>query len=163
MNHGTRFAAITRGACIVIPAGLLIIGAGAAPLAAKTAPAAIQQGDVVVMQRPYGPAAGFPTNPDAAFLREYDGGIHEVLSKAVHDRDSSIAPSALIISSTVVTLAGRKIVKSRAQVPSKLFMYQYVGPVGATLMMVVCTSRTGKAFDTAGTECERTAQKVFGA
>ena len=40
-------------------------------------------------------------------------------------------------------------------------MYQYAGRVGETLMLVVCTSRTVKTFDTARTSCEQTAANVF--
>ena len=142
---------------------LLALGQCSAAIQAKPVPVANGQADVVVEQRVSGPAAGFPTDFNADFIREYDIGIHEVVADAIRKRDASIPVTALVVSTTVVTMGRHKILKSKAQLSPRIFMYQFTGAVGENLMMVVCTSRTGKPFDTAGTPCERTAAQVFGA
>ena len=142
---------------------LLLIGQCSTANKARSAPVTAEQGDVVTEQRVYGPAAKFPTNLTAEVVRMYDKGVRDGMGEVLHSRDPSISLTTLTTSTRIVSFSGHMVLKSQIQVPSRMFMYQFAGTSGESIVLVICSSRTAQPFDTAGTECERTAAKLFGA
>ena len=139
---------------------LLLVGQCSAPAKAE---GAVGSDDVVIEQRVVAAATAFPSAFPASFIQHYDSGLHDGILETLQKAGVTIGSSDVKVSTTVVTFGVHKVLKSKAQVPSRLFMYQFSGVAGSKVIAVVCTSRTGHVFETAGTECERKAAKVFGA
>jgi hypothetical protein len=73
-----------------------------------------------------------------------------------------LAPGALTVSTEVITVGSRKVLKTRVFAPSQMFMYQFTGVSGPSMVVVGCISRTAHPFETSGTECQQEVAKAFG-
>lgn len=115
--------------------------------------------DIFVAQGVTGPASAFTTDFSASAVRHYSSGVHDAM---VNSNREHLKPGALAVSTEVVTVGSQKVLKTRLFAPSQMFMYQFSGVSGPSMVVVGCISRTARPFETRGTECQRQVEKTFG-
>jgi hypothetical protein len=118
--------------------------------------------DVVISDKVIGAASELPadlTKLSQADVAAANAGLREGAEQVFREHGLTGAD----VSSEVVVLAGRGVLKTRVQIPEKVFYWQYTGTSKENAVIVVCTSRSAHPFDLNGSECERRATQVFGA
>lgn len=106
---------------------LLLVGQCSAPAKAE---AAVGSDDVVIQQRVVAAATAFPSAFSASFIQRYDNGLHDGIVETLQKAGVTIGPNDVNVSTTLVSFGAHKVLKSKAQVPSRLFMYQFSGVAG---------------------------------
>ncbi|WP_324750642.1 hypothetical protein SH591_04110 [Sphingomonas sp. LY54] len=137
---------------------LLLLGQCSAALQAGT----VGAGDVVILQRAAGPATAFPSTFSQDFIANYDKGLRQGLVDTLRKAGATVDASDINVSTAVMNLGAQQLLKSKVQVATRVFMYQFAGVAGTQVITVVCASGTAEEFQTAGTECERRVEAVFG-
>lgn len=142
---------------------LLMVGRCSDPKEAGSAeaPTAVSP-EVVVQQQANGPASGFTKDFSAQYLRAYESRFHDALISGLQHQGEQVEPQSLTVSSDVITMEGNKVIRTKASVPSKLFIYQFAGVSNGNATNVVCTSASGGPFDPSGTDCARRVKQAFG-
>jgi len=136
--------------------------AGAGPALGQPAAA----DDIGIAERALGPA---PMTSDdiakmsPATLAEANAGLRDGAAAGIREDGRSLAPGELDVSTEIITVAGHGVLKTRVQIPAKMFYYQFSGVVNGNTVIVVCASKSARPFNPNGTECERRVNAVFGA
>ena len=147
------------------PVGVALVIDLLAMLGQCAAPAKAQSGtapDVVVDQRVAGSSAGFPSHFDADFVNRYNAGVHDGIVDTLRKAGVMVEPGEVKTSTDVVSLGPHKVLKSKMVVASRLFAYQFTAASKGQVIVVICTSRTARPFETGGTDCEKRAVKAYG-
>ena len=149
-------------ACVLVL--LLMIGHCTAPSnAQEVSPArtGVPSG-VVVEQHVYGPASAYMSDFSPTSLGLFNDGARKGFIEALRKQAADIPPSALSVSSNLMTVGHQKVIQTKVKVSNRLFLYQFTGVAGANTVLLSCSARDGREFDLSGTECERRVQLVFG-
>jgi hypothetical protein len=128
-----------------------------APLCAQST----ASGDIVFQKQIAGPASIFPGTLTPQAVESWNSHTHDAIVKSYHNHGAEIDPASAIVSTTLIKFGEHQILKSRAEIPSKLFLYQYAGVAGADFVIILCVSPAGRPFDDIGTECEKQAEQFF--
>ena len=139
---------------------LLLAGQCSSPSAAQTPET--NDINVAIQERMGAKASDFPTDFPPDFVRLFDRGVRDGIVDGLRKKGLTIAPNDVALSTTVVNVGRKRILKSKVYVPSKLFWFQFAGVSGLKVMIVVCSSRTAHPFQVEGTDCGATVAKVFG-
>ena len=138
---------------------LLMIGQCSSPSQAQSASV---PNDIDVQQQNIGLASSFSNGFPPADLDGYNNGIRAGVVAAFKSHGLDFPPKSLIISSENISVDGRKVLKTKISVPSRLFQYAFLGISRGNAMRVLCTSRTARPFDPISTECGRQLKQIFG-
>jgi hypothetical protein len=122
---------------------------------------AASSGDIAFQTQVAGPATSFPRAFTPHVVESWNSYAHDGIVRSFHSHGADIEPSAATVSTTVVSFGDHQVLKSREEIPSKLFIYQYAGVVGSDVVLFLCSSRTARPFEATGSECEKRAAKVF--
>ena len=121
--------------------------------------------DLGIAQRVLGPASMLPHDIAAmspATLVEANAAIRAGAERAFRQDGWSLGPDELDVTTEVVKLAGQGVLKTRVQVPARVFYYQYTGVAQGNAVIIVCVSKSARPFNPIGTECERRVNAAFG-
>jgi len=135
--------------------------AGASPALAQS-PA---DDDIAIEQKVLGPASMFPdeiSKMSPTDLVAANAALRAGADHGLREGGLTYAPTELDVTSEVVDLGGHGVLKTRVQVPSQVFYYQYSGVAKGDALILVCVSKAARPFSPSGTECERRANAVFG-
>jgi hypothetical protein len=117
--------------------------------------------DIVFQKQIAGPASIFPRTLTRQAVESWNNYVRDGIVKSYHNHGVDLDPNVTTVSTSVIYLGGRQVMKSKAEIPSQLFLYQYAGVAGADFVIILCTSRTARPFDVTGTQCEKDAEQFF--